>query len=96
LKTGRCFIHVSDITTAIIKSIGLQGFNILNVQGDEFITLKDIIEGSKMILGRSPRVVETDPENFSARNVSNRRAKEALNWQPEYDLQRGLRTLHSG
>ena len=93
LKTGRCFIHVWDICSAIVKSIGLRGFNILNVQGDKFITLQDIIECSKMILNKHPQIVESDPKNISAKNISNRRAKEALNWQPEYDLQKGLRSL---
>ena len=94
LKTGRCFIQVRDICTAIITSIGLKGFNVLNVQGDEFVTLKDIIECSKTILGKSPRIIETDPDNFSAKNISNKRAKETLHWQPEYNLQRGLQTLY--
>ena len=31
LKNGRRFIHVSDIADGIIKSIGLNGFNILNL-----------------------------------------------------------------
>jgi UDP-glucose 4-epimerase len=93
LRTGRCFIHVRDICSAIIESIGLEGFNILNVQGDEFITLKDIIECSKVILNQSPQIIENDPQNISAKNISNRRAKEVLNWQPRYDLKRGLQSL---
>jgi len=47
LKTGRCFIHVSDIASGIIKSISLEGFNIINLQGNKLITLKDIFEISK-------------------------------------------------
>lgn len=93
LRTGRCFIHVSDLCAGIIKSIGLKGFNLLNLQGDELITLRDIIECSKSIHGRNPEVTEKDPNNVSVRNISNKRAKNLLDWKPGFDLEKGLRSL---
>lgn len=93
LRTGRCFIHVSDLCEGIIKSISLEGFNLINLQGDELITLRDIIECSKTIHGRNPEVTEKDPNNVSVRNISNRRAKNLLDWKPRYDLETGLRSL---
>ncbi len=80
LRTGRCFIHVSDIVSGIIKSIGIGGFNILNLEGNKLVLLGDIIETSKKLLDRNPIVIEKDPGNPSVRNVSNRKAKEILNW----------------
>lgn len=93
LKTGRCFIYISDIVTGIIKAIGLSGFNLLNLEGDKVITLKDIIETSKKILDKNPEVVEQNPDNISLRNISNKKAKEILSWVPKFDLEKGLRTL---
>jgi UDP-glucose 4-epimerase len=93
LKTGRCFIHVSDIVGGIISSIGLDGFNILNLQGDRLITLKDIIETSMKVTGRKPNLIEKAPDNVSLRNVSNKKATGLLDWKPEIDLETGIRGL---
>lgn len=93
LKTGRCFIHVSDIVSGIIKSIGLKGFNIINLEASNLITLKDIIEASKKILGKNPKIIETKPNNPSIRNISNEKAKKILNWEPKINLEAGLNLL---
>lgn len=95
LRTGRCFIHVSDIAAGIIRSIGLKGFNIIDLQGDELITLEDIINTSKLITGKDPVVVESDLSNISVKHVSNKKAKELLAWRPEIDLKIGLEMLRS-
>lgn len=93
LKTGRCFVYVSDIASGIIKSIGLDGFNIINLEGDKLITLGDIIETSKKIFNKNPKIIETDPDNPSIRNISNKKAKKILKYEPKIDLERGLKTL---
>lgn len=95
LKTGRCFIHVSDIASGIIKSVGLDGFNIINLEGDELITLSDIIETSKKLLNRNSKIIETNPDNISIRNISNEKAIKLLKWKPEIDLKAGLNKLNS-
>ncbi len=95
LKTGRCFIHVSDIVSGIIKSVGLQGFNIINLEGDRLVTLGDIIEISKKILKREPKITETSPENVVVRNVSNEKAKKVLGWKPEMGVESWLQKLSS-
>lgn len=93
LKTGRCFIHVSDIASGIIGSIGLDGLETVNLEGDKLITLGEIIETSGRLLNRNPSVMEKDPSNPNVRNVSNRKAKKLLNWEPLIDLDAGIRTL---
>jgi len=94
LKTGRCFIHVSDVVSGIIKSIGLKGFNIINLQGDKLITLGDLIEVSKKILNKEIKIEESNPNNISVRTISNKKAKDILNWRPEISLQKGLTKLN--
>lgn len=93
LKNGRRFIHVSDIVTGITKSIGLIGFNILNLTGNQLITLQDIIEVSQTLLDKSIKIIETNPSQTNMRNPSNDMAKKMLGWEPEMNLETGLKTV---
>lgn len=93
LKTARCFVHVSDIASGIIKSIGLSGFDIINLAGDKLISLGDIIETGTKILNRRPRVMEREAGNVSIRNVSNEKAKRLIKWEPVIDLHDGLKSI---
>lgn len=93
LKTGRCFIHVSDIVSGIIRSVGISGFNVLNLEGNKLISLGDIIKTSKKLLNKNPIVIEKNPGNPNVRNVSNQKVKEILNWQPLIDLETGIKSL---
>ncbi|TSA18594.1 MAG: NAD(P)-dependent oxidoreductase [Nitrosopumilales archaeon] len=93
LHTGRRFVHVSDIARGIIMSIGLKGFNIINLTSNKIITLQDIIETSQKILNKTSRIIETNPSQISLRNPSNNKAKKILDWEPKMDLETGLRTL---
>ena len=91
LKTGRCFVHASDIASGIIKSVGLPGFNIINLAGDKLVTLQEIIKISKKILNKNPKVIETAPKNISVRNISNKKAEKVLNWKPESSIENWLK-----
>ena len=93
LKTGRYFIHVKDIADGIIKSIGLKGFNIINLEGNKFVSLLEIIETAEDVVGNKVVVKESDPENISIRNVSNQKAKKILRWNPDIDLNTGIKYL---
>jgi UDP-glucose 4-epimerase len=93
LETGRCFIHVSDIVKGVVKSINLQGLNLINLQGDRLITLREIIQMAGKILNKSPGIIEKKPNAISIRNISNLKAKQLLDWSPQYDLEKGLQTL---
>jgi len=96
LRTARCFIHIDDIVSGIIASLGLKDFHVLDLQGSYLISLEDIIETSKKITGRSPVIVETDAENFNIRQVSNKTTLLVIPWKPELDLEKGLRSLLNG
>ena len=93
LRTGRCFVHVSDIASGIVKAVGTEGFNIVNLAGDKVVTLRDIIEASKKVLNKNPKVVESSPDNVSVRNISNKKAKKLLSWKPEIDFATWLHSL---
>ena len=93
LKSGRRFIHVSDIASGIIASLGLPGFNIINLSGEKLITMKDIIETSQKILGRVVDVTEKDPLSVSIRNPLNQKAAGLIGWKPAVEFEKGLKTL---
>lgn len=93
LKNGRRFIHVSDISRGIIKSIGLKGLNTINLSGNKIITMTDLIKECEKFYNKKIRVIEKNPNQKNIRNPSNDKAKRLLNWSPEIDLPEGLKTI---
>ena len=93
LKTGRRFVHVLDIVRGITDSFGLKGFNIINLTGNNIITLKDIIDTSQIVLNKKIEISESNPDQISIRNPSNLKAKKTINWEPKIDLKTGLESL---
>jgi UDP-glucose 4-epimerase len=93
LKTGRRFVHVSDIASAVIAAIGLTGFEIINIQGSQMVTLGDIIETAKLLLNKNPKVIQRTPEQISLRTVSDVKAKQLLKWRAEINLRDGLKSV---
>ncbi len=93
LKTGRRFVHVSDIAQGIIHSFKLEGFNIINLTGNHIVTLQDLIELSQKILNKKINVSERNPEQISIRNPSNFKAKQLIGWEPKISLEEGLKTI---
>lgn len=93
LKTGRHFIHVSDIAAGIRASFGLNGYNIINLQANELITLGNIIEISQELLGKKLEVTESDSKNPSIKPVSNKKAKELIKWSPAISISEGLQSV---
>ena len=93
LKSGRRFVHVTDIARGVIQSVGIPGFNIINLVGDRIITLGEIIGESEKILGKKVKISESTPNEASVRNPSNKKAKELLRWEPKVGLMEGLKTL---
>jgi UDP-glucose 4-epimerase len=96
LRTARCFIHIDDIVSGIIASLGLKDFHVLDLQGSHPISLEEIIKTSEKITGRFPMVVETDAANFNIRQVSNKITFSVIPWKPEFDLEKGLKSLLTG
>jgi len=96
LATGRRFIHVEDIVSGILKTVGRTGFEIFNLSGDAIVTLREVIEQSAQVLGRKPPVEEKTPQAVSIRNPDNAKARQVLGWKPEIGLKEGLATLSQG
>jgi len=92
-KTGRNFIHINDICDGVIKSINKKGYNVVNLEGDKFISLNNIVNQSSILLKKKIKVIEKSPKKPSIRMVSNSSAKKILNWRPKYNLDKGLKSL---
>jgi UDP-glucose 4-epimerase len=89
--TARRFIHVADVADGILAALGQTNpYDIFNIQGPSLVTLGDVIECSAEILGRAPRIVETDPGAPSVRAVSSRKAAAALGWSARIGIRDGL------
>ena len=93
-NTGRCFIHVDDIVQGIISSIKLNGFNILNLVGNELITLGDIIEVCDKIANKNSEYLVLDSNSIDQRKISNNLAKVTMGWSPRVDLFHGISLLN--
>jgi UDP-glucose 4-epimerase len=92
-RTGRRFIHVSDICRGIIASLDRSGYEIFNLSGDHLITLGEIVAEGARIWDTKPLLLEKNPSVISIRNPENAKAREILSWAPRYDLATGLRSL---
>jgi UDP-glucose 4-epimerase len=96
LKSGRRFVHVSDIADGLLAAVGRTGFEVFNLTGNTLITFGQVIETSARLLGRTPRVVEKNAHVLNVRNPDNAKVRRALNWAPRIDLAAGLATLLIG
>jgi UDP-glucose 4-epimerase len=88
--SARRFIHVNDISNGILASLGRQGCDIFNLSGDRLITLGDLIDEGARALGTTVAVNETAPDAVSIRNPDNTKVRKALNWEPAFNLVRGV------
>jgi UDP-glucose 4-epimerase len=92
-RTGRNFIHINDICDGVIKSINKKGYNVINLEGDKFISLNNIVNQSSILLKKKIKIIEKNPKEPNIRMVSNSSAKKILNWRPKYNLNKGLKSL---
>jgi UDP-glucose 4-epimerase len=92
-RTARRYIHVDDVADAILASLELPGFEIVNVQGPRLVSLGEIVELGAHLSGRSPRVVETQPATPSIRRVSDEKARRLLDWRARMGIEDGIRSL---
>jgi nucleoside-diphosphate-sugar epimerase len=72
---------------------GRTGTEIFNLSSDAPISLGTIIETNAKLLGRKPRVIESNASQTSVRNPDNAKARRELGWKPAVDLAAGLKSL---
>lgn len=90
---GRCFIYIDDLAEGNIVAMKTEGKNqIFNLAHSEFITINDIIENLRRILGPIDVLREPPrPSDFKGVTVSIERAKNILGWTPKVPFHLGLK-----
>lgn len=93
LKTGRHFINVNDVATAIIKSFNNSGFNIFNIQGRDFVTLKMLIDKSSSYLNKRVEINELEGNKPSVRKMSLSKSKKEMKYEAKISYEKGVEEI---
>lgn len=100
---SRDFVFVRDVVQANVRAMQASGAGrgeVINVASGRTATLLDLLAVLSRLLGRdlSPRHEPTRPGDIRHSSASIDQARSLLGYQPEYDLERGLRALliHEG
>jgi UDP-glucose 4-epimerase len=92
-KQGRCWIYIEDLAEGNVAALGDGGKNeIINLAGPEFVTMNQIAEALKEILGDIPVKYEAArPHDFEGAVTSIEKAERLLGWKPKTPFKEGLR-----
>lgn len=95
-RPKRDYIHINDVIASFSKSLGLQGFNILNIGCGKSYSIEEIV---KIIVKLSGEKIDVKYlHSYRAEEVLDtiadiRLAAKVLNWTPEISLEEGLSEL---
>ena len=89
----RKFVYVEDLALGNVLALNEIAKNkIYNLDGKEKITIKEIAETIKNVLGNVKiEYVPARPGDFSGKEVSSERARKELNWEPVIKFEEGVR-----
>ena len=89
----RNFIYVEDIAEGNVAALNEKATNqIYNLEGLRPITIKEIAETVKKLLGDiTIEYKEARPGDYSGAKVSATKAKRELGWEPKIDFEEGMR-----
>jgi len=90
---GRCFIYVEDLAEGNVAALSERARNqIINIAGDEFITINRRVNELRRIFGEI-RVRHEPPRtgDFRGAVISIEKAKKLLDWKPKIKFSEGLR-----
>ncbi|MCW7472047.1 NAD-dependent epimerase/dehydratase family protein [Leptospira levettii] len=87
----RDFVYVNDCVNAIILSLNLKGFHILNISSAKAVSNIELVRVMESILNRPILVeVSSSNEHIGYSIGDNGLAANILNWHPTFDLYQGL------
>ena len=89
----RKFVYVEDVAEGnILGARKIADNKIYNLEGDIKISIKDIAETIRKILGDVKiEYIEGRPGDFSGKEISNKKAKEELGWVPKTGFEEGVK-----
>jgi len=94
-EQSRGFTYVDDIARGTIAALRPLGYEILNLGGHEVVSMNELIKRLAGIIGREA-IVEHLPPNLAdmlTNQADITRAGQLLDWQPQVNLDEGLRHL---
>jgi len=83
-------IHISDVTKTIIKCLYLESNQIINICGDEVISIKELSEILGLNIGIKPKFQYVENQSISDLIGDNRKMKFTLGIQPSISLEQGI------
>ena len=88
----RKFLYVEDLAEGNVLAVKkIAEGKTYNLEGDKEITIKQIAETIKDILGDVKiEYIPARPGDFEGKNISNKLAKEDLNWSPRTSFREGI------
>lgn len=91
-QQGRCWVFVTDLAEAHSLALDYAAKNqILNLAGNEFVTISEIVGILKEILGKFPiERAEPRPGDFVGVHTSIERAQKLIGWSPSTPFKHGL------
>jgi UDP-glucose 4-epimerase len=92
-RQGRCFIYVEDLAEGNVVALSPNAKNqIINLAGKEFVTINQVVEELKKIIGEVPvTYLPERPQDFKGAVISIEKAKKLLGWYPRHTFSEGLR-----
>lgn len=91
----RGFTYLDDIARGTILALKPLGYEIINLGGHESISINDLIKKFEIVIGKQANLkyYPANPADMSASWADTRKARQLLNWSPEYSLDKGIAEL---
>ena len=88
----RDFTYVDDIAEGVCQARDLEGYNIINLGGDNPVRIKKIIELIEKYTSKSAsiKVVGRDPADVPSTWANINTAKDILSWEPNVSIEVGI------
>jgi nucleoside-diphosphate-sugar epimerase len=93
LNNSKKYLHVEDLTEAIIKSLKIKKPTILNLCNTQLFSIKQIINECKKYTNKKIKFTNINKTYTNTRNVSNAKAKKILRWMPKVSLKKGIKKI---
>jgi len=90
----RNFVYVEDLAEANVLSLSDSAKNeIINLDGKRKVTIKEVADTIKKLLGDFVKIdyISARPGDYGGKEVSNRKGKRLLGWEPTTDFEEGLK-----
>ena len=94
-EQSRGFTYIDDIVRGIIAALRPMGHEIINLGGHEVITINALVKLIEDLTGKKANVIHEppNPADMFTNWADVTKARELLDWSPEYDMRAGTQKL---